>query len=718
MRRSIGTLARTAQLSLKSGSTTAAAEHGVGRDLERIPDLVRDIWGRHSESVLARLRDHGLCVRQLVQRWEAAELRLIAVANSLASHSGQRVVGVGFPLLASHAVGGSLLAHAYSSRRGNSYVVPLSTSKAPLNKNAGISADLGFVQRMLRAAVRALLVEIALAARAAFLGALFLPAVLSCPLLYCGDAARAAWLRLLRGTLARAGPAFIKWAQWAATRPDLFPADACAELAELQTGAPEHDWASTREAVERSFGVPMETLFDSFERRPVASGSIAQVHRARLSAAGAALAVKGGAGFSGLVAEEERDGVERSIEGENGVHDADGAHRASTTGTDHLHAPSTSCASKNAFAGLPATVQRRARLSFAPGATVAVKVRHPAVTELIERDIALLRRAARALEALGFGGQLRESVMQFGGPLREQLDLRVEAQHLRRFARNFSGWRGVRFPLPAGPALAAPEALVESFEEGELISRYISQGDADEAATPVVAWVKRRLAGLGLACYLKMLLRDNFVHADMHPGNILVALEEPAAAAGADRLSQLWAGARSRVLGWAGVDARVPRLVLLDVGMTAALSDRDRARLVDFFRELTRMDGRAVADAIMGFAAEPPPAARAEGLRRDLGGLFAGLDPDALRANTSAVVADLMDAIRRHGVQLEGVVTTVIITTCVLEGWSTKLDPGIRIMESLRDILPQAWHERAGRALDASFDHALTPLSSLAVACA
>lgn len=39
-----------------------------------------------------------------------------------------------------------------------------------------------------------------------------------------------------------AGPAFIKWGQWAATRPDMFPADLCRILAALQTGAPRHDF--------------------------------------------------------------------------------------------------------------------------------------------------------------------------------------------------------------------------------------------------------------------------------------------------------------------------------------------------------------------------------------------------------------------------------------------------------------------------------------------
>ena len=54
---------------------------------------------------------------------------------------------------------------------------------------------------------------------------------------------------------------------------------------------------------------------------------------------------------------------------------------------------------------------------------------------------------------------------------------------------------------------------VESFEEGQLISRYVNNPGNPHNV---------KLAGIGLDSYLKMLLKDNFIHADLHPGNILV----------------------------------------------------------------------------------------------------------------------------------------------------------------------------------------------------
>jgi aarF domain-containing kinase len=70
------------------------------------------------------------------------------------------------------------------------------------------------------------------------------------------------------------------------------------------------------------------------------------------------------------------------------------------------------------------------------------------------QDFVLMHRAAQAaaflpgLKAL----RLEESVRQFGGPLQEQLDLSVEAQHLSKFARNFRSWRNVKFPVSSNLA--------------------------------------------------------------------------------------------------------------------------------------------------------------------------------------------------------------------------------------------------------------------------
>lgn len=90
-------------------------------------------------------------------------------------------------------------------------------------------------------------------------------------------------LNAVHQTLERAGPAFIKCGQWAATLPDLFPRNLCIELAKLQTEAPEHSFDYTKRTIERAFGRKILEIVDDFEEEPVASGSIAQVHRAYAS---------------------------------------------------------------------------------------------------------------------------------------------------------------------------------------------------------------------------------------------------------------------------------------------------------------------------------------------------------------------------------------------------------------------------------------------------
>lgn len=92
---------------------------------------------------------------------------------------------------------------------------------------------------------------------------------------------------MCRRTLETLGPAFIKWGQWAATRRDVFPPDLCKELERLHSNAPQHSLQFTQAAIREAFAGGIDDLFQHFEEEPVASGSIAQVYRARLSEKGA-----------------------------------------------------------------------------------------------------------------------------------------------------------------------------------------------------------------------------------------------------------------------------------------------------------------------------------------------------------------------------------------------------------------------------------------------
>jgi ubiquinone biosynthesis protein len=99
---------------------------------------------------------------------------------------------------------------------------------------------------------------------------------------------RAARFRL---TLEELGPTFVKFGQALSVRGDLLPEELIGELTKLQEHVAPLDPGVAESAVEAEFGAPIATLFRSFETTPVASASIAQVHRATL-VSGEPVAVK------------------------------------------------------------------------------------------------------------------------------------------------------------------------------------------------------------------------------------------------------------------------------------------------------------------------------------------------------------------------------------------------------------------------------------------
>ena len=433
--------------------------------------------------------------------------------------------------------------------------------------------------------------------RCLVLSLLFLPSILWAPFALGYGWGRQWWVECVRWTLAHAGPAFIKWGQWGATRPDLLPRDLCRALERLHNQAPCHSFAHTRQEIEASFGLPLEELFLDFDPEPVASGSIAQVHRAKLGEVVAA------------------------------------------------------------------------RTKRPVGTWVAVKVRHPGVQELMTRDFKLMMRAcvlSSKFSHLFSGLRLEESMRQFGAPLHEQLDLRLEAENLQRFRQNFRRWKCVGFPKPIDPLISS-SVLVESFEDGILISNLVH--DPDYATSVAVSQT-------GLDVYLKMLMRDNFVHADLHPGNILVRDDRP-----------VWRKDHQ------------PKLVLIDAGMVAELSSQDQQHVLSFFQALTRIDGADVAQAILDMTVHPK-CPNPEAFVHDMKQLFDQLDFETVRHYTSEIIQDMLSTVREHDVTLKGSVCTLMATTLVLEGWSTKLNPDISIMDQLKASLPKPWKERIAQTME------------------
>ncbi|KAH7445876.1 hypothetical protein KP509_01G027100 [Ceratopteris richardii] len=431
--------------------------------------------------------------------------------------------------------------------------------------------------------------------RSLYLWLLFMPSFITAPLASMfGGRFRQAWLHLVHRTLELAGAAFIKWGQWAATRPDLFPRDLCAELSKLHANAPAHNFSHTVQMVERAFGKRLSDIFSEFEERPVASGSIAQVHKATLRNAG-------------------------SLDKKKGP------------------------------------------------MTVAVKVRHPGVSDVIRRDFIIINWAANLSTLIPGLKWLRldESVRQFAVFMLTQVDLAREAAHLSRFLYNFRSWKDVSFPRPVYP-LVHPAVLVETYEHGESVSNFIEFSEESH--------VNRRLAHIGTHTFLKMLLIDNFIHADMHPGNILVRLHRQT------KEKELTKRKTS-------ISRTQPHLVFLDVGLTAELSNKDRGTLLEFFKAVALRDGRTAAQCTLDFCSNqscPNPEAFREELEKSFK-FWGSREADVI--HPGECMQELLEQVRRHKVNIDGNVCTVMVTIMVLEGWQRKLDPEFSIMQTLQNLL-------------------------------
>ena len=156
-----------------------------------------------------------------------------------------------------------------------------------------------------------------------------------------------------------------------------------------------------------------------------------------------------------------------------------------------------------------ASVAQVHRARLRDGREVAVKVLRPNVRRQVERDGALLLFGAKVL---ALHPRLKRSdpvghTEHFIAAIRDQTDLRIEAANYRRFHDNFARWTTVRFPEVLAPA--TERVLTMEFIRGTKID----EQPADK---------RLPLASVVRQCMMQMCFEDGFLHADMHPGNMLV----------------------------------------------------------------------------------------------------------------------------------------------------------------------------------------------------
>merc|ERR1712136_180256 len=321
----------------------------------------------------------------------------------------------------------------------------------------------------------------------------------------------------------------------------------------------------------------------------------------------------------------------------------------------------------------------RGRLQLSTGARetreVAVKVRHPGARENIDDDLGILRLGASALEF--FFTPLRllsltEAVAHFEKFILAQVDLRMEATNIERFRHNFEYNRTgkglpVVFPEVIKP-FVAEDVLVESFECGAPLSTLLEGGH--EAHHELGLKVFERAGQLTLDLFMKMLFTDNFVHGDLHPGNVLIRTREDAT--------------KSANL----------ECVVLDAGLAVRMSDRDQRNFLELFHAVAMNDGHRCGTLIL----ERTPGDRSK--VSDEGGFVQGVATlvKTFRGATMGLgdigVGDtLMQMLRlafHHGVQLETSFVNVVTSIVVVEGVGRQLDPLTDIIEAAKPLLVRA----------------------------
>jgi len=434
----------------------------------------------------------------------------------------------------------------------------------------------------------------------------------------------------------------------------------CDIMSKLHSNAPAHSIHATKRTVEKAFdGRRFEDIFDEFDEVPLGVGAIAQAYKAKLKPD---LAVP-------RDVEEFKD-LRRQVR-------------------------------RNIDTTLKSTPKR------VPSSYVAVKVLHPGVERTVRRDLRIMGFFASVLNLVPSIEwlSLPDEVHQFGEMMKLQLDLRIEAANLAIFRRNFKDRTTTWFPFPYAE-FTTRNVLIEEFAQGIPLADFIENGGGV---------FQQDIATEGLDAFLRMLLLDNFVHADLHPGNIMVRFYESEKPTFPFRRSnssehpeeqpdvteQVLARLRPYQLrkdkaGWEAELQRLdqegfrPQLIFIDAGLVTELNATNRRNFLDLFRAVAEFDGYKAGNLMCERCRQPDAVLDQEIFALKMQHLVLGVKSRTLalgNVRIGDILQEVLTMVRQHHVRMEGDFVNVVVSIFLLEGIGRTLDPDLDLLSASLPIL-------------------------------
>jgi aarF domain-containing kinase len=292
---------------------------------------------------------------------------------------------------------------------------------------------------------------------------------------------------------------------------------------------------------------------------------------------------------------------------------------------------------------------------------VVVKVMHPNVIATISQDFWIINRSARFFDKYFHSLERFEIVklaLAFTNHLAAQLDFRIEAEHLEIFREHFKGLDYCEFPKPL---LSSMRVLVESYAKGEPATPDFLRKQEPHA--------REILAGKGLNIFCKMLLRDNFLHGDMHPGNILIDVSDP----------------------------HSPKITMIDVGLCQKLTSEEGTATFNLMSSFVHWDPVVCVDSLWNMADEQRFANRKK-FSDELSVMFELFRPVTDRDDqvVSNILESMFEVVRDNHVQMEPPYVSLLFAVLVLEGFIMNLDPNFNMVRHAAPWLVSEGHISPG----------------------